>query len=46
MGWGWREIASVISVLMGITNAGRQKRSCMATLLYCDRGACGPDGAG
>jgi hypothetical protein len=31
---------------MGISNAGRQLQSCMATLLYCDRGACGPEGAG
>src|SRR5207244_3334224 len=36
---------SVLSVLMGISDAGRQMPSCMATLLYCERGACGPDGA-
>ena len=29
---------------MGIADAGRKLPSCMATLLYCDRGACGPDG--
>src|ERR1035437_2265484 len=31
---------------MGIADARRQPPSCMATLLYCERGACGPDGAG
>ena len=31
---------------MGSSHAGRQMRSCMATPLYCDFGASGPDGAG
>src|SRR5260370_39747732 len=31
---------------MGSSDAGRQTPSCIATLLYCERGACGPDGAG
>src|SRR3954463_4639625 len=30
---------------MESSDTGRQPPSCMATLLYCDRGACGPDGA-
>src|SRR3954454_9637875 len=30
---------------MGSSDAGRQTPSCIATLLYCERGACGPDGA-
>src|ERR1700728_2866899 len=31
---------------MEIPHAGRQTPSCIATLLYCERGACGPLGAG
>jgi hypothetical protein len=31
---------------MGVPDAGRQMPSCMAPLLYCERGACGPEGAG
>src|SRR5260221_4849915 len=31
---------------MGSSDAGRQTPSCIATLLYCERGACGPVGAG
>src|SRR3977135_3719788 len=31
---------------MGIAHAGRKLPSCMATQHYCERGACGPDGAG
>src|SRR5260370_12955082 len=31
---------------MGSSDAGRQTSSCIATLFYCERGACGPDGAG
>jgi len=31
---------------MGIAQAGRKGVSGMATPHYCDRGACGPDGAG
>ena len=31
---------------MGIADAGRKPPPCMATLLYCERGACGPAGAG
>src|ERR1700754_2349307 len=30
---------------MGSSDAGRQTPSCIATLLYCERGACGPEGA-
>ena len=31
---------------MGIAHAGRKVAAGMATLHYCERGACGPDGAG
>ena len=31
---------------MGIAHAGRKLAPGMATLHYCERGACGPDGAG